>query len=407
MERHYGMDWLRIGAFAVLILYHTAMVFTPWGFHVKTAQPVDGLAVAMLITNPWRLMLLFVVSGYASRALFAKSGGVGRFMTSRASRLLIPLLFGVVVMVPPQSWVELVTQHGYTRDFGYFLLHDYFAFAAIDGVGLPTWNHLWFVGYLFTYTAALSLLLVLPRPARLQAWFDAAFGGWRALLIPAVYLVLSQVVFFHRWSDSQDLIHDGVAHLAYFPAFLFGFGLARSKPVMAGLVRWWKPAAALAVASYAVGAGVELTYPGDLYPPQWLGEIMLVAHQLQSWSAVAALIGLAERYLNRDAAIRPMLTEAVFPFYLIHQTVIVLGEFALKPLGIGAAAEFAILVPATVAGCWAFYLIGREMNWLRPLIGLRRRPGGATARRHDRPLPSLVDSRARRRRRDRPQPDLA
>jgi glucan biosynthesis protein C len=407
MERHYGMDWLRIGAFAILILYHTAMVFTPWGFHVKTAQPIDGLSVAMLITNPWRLMLLFVVSGYASRALFAKSGGIGRFMASRASRLLIPLLFGVAVMVPPQSWVEVVTQHGYTQGFGYFLLHDYFAFAAIDGVGLPTWNHLWFVGYLFTYTAALSLLLLVPRPAKLQIWFDRVFGGWRALVIPAVYLILSQVVIFHRWSDSQDLIHDGVAHLAYFPAFLFGFGLARSKPVMAAFVRWWKPAAALAVASYAFGACIELTYPGSQVPPQWLGEQMLVAHQIQSWTAVAALIGLAERYLNRDAAIRPMLTEAVFPFYLIHQTVIVLGEYALKPLGLGAAVEFAILVPTTVVGCWAFYLIGREVNWLRPLIGLRRRTAGSTDRRDDTLHPSLVAGDSWRRRRDRPQPDAA
>ena len=194
MERHYGMDWLRIGAFAVLILYHTAMVFTPWGFHVKTAQPIDGLAVAMLISNPWRLMLLFVVSGYASRALLARSNGVGRFMASRASRLLIPLVFGIAVMVPPQSWGEVVTQHGYTQGFGYFLLHDYFAFAAIDGVGLPAWNHLWFVGYLLAYTAVLSLLLLTPRPATLQTWFDKAFGGWRALVIPTVYLVLSQVV---------------------------------------------------------------------------------------------------------------------------------------------------------------------------------------------------------------------
>ena len=105
---------------------------------------------------------------------------------------------------------------------------------------------------------------------------------------------------------------------------------------MAAFVRWWKPAAVLAVASYAFGAGIELAYPGGPVPPQWLGDQMLVAHQLQCWAAVAALIGLAERYLNRDAAIRPMLTEAVFPFYLIHQTVIVLGEFALKPLGLGA-----------------------------------------------------------------------
>src|SRR3569623_750874 len=140
MERHYGMDWLRIGAFGLLILYHIGMVFVPWGLQVKTAHPMAWLDYPMLLTNPWRLTLLFVVSGYASRALFAKSSGVRGFFTSRTVRLLIPLASGVVVMVPPQTWVELVTQHGYGQDFGSFLLFDYFRFTTIDGVGVPTWN---------------------------------------------------------------------------------------------------------------------------------------------------------------------------------------------------------------------------------------------------------------------------
>ena len=91
MERHYGMDWLRIGAFALLILYHIGMVFVPWGFHVKTAQPAVWVEIPMLFTNPWRLTLLFVVSGFASRALVAKSPGPARFLGSRSARLLIPL----------------------------------------------------------------------------------------------------------------------------------------------------------------------------------------------------------------------------------------------------------------------------------------------------------------------------
>lgn len=390
MARHYGMDWLRIGAFMLLILYHCAMVFTTWGFHVKTVQPVQWLSVVMLITNPWRLTLLFVVSGFASRALFIKSGGLPRFLTNRTSRLLVPLLFGVVVMVPPQSWVELTTQHGYARDFGHFLTRDAFGFRRIDGVFVPGWNHLWFVGYLWTYTMALGLLLLIPRPQALQRWFDAAFGGWRALVLPIVYLVLSQVVFFHRWSDTQDLINDGVAHLAFFPAFLFGFALGGSDRVLAGFARWWPPALAIGVACYAFGAWVELSYVGNRMPPQRLGDWMLVAHQVQCWATVAALIGIAERFFNRDRKWRPMLTEAVFPFYLIHQTAIVLVEYWIRPLRLGVAVEFGILVAATIAACWAFYLIGRELNWLRPLIGLKRhgngfRPRGA-GRRHLHPL---------------------
>ena len=87
MDRHYGMDWLRIGAFGLLILYHIGMVFVPWGFQVKTAHPIAWVEIPMFLTNPWRLTLLFVVSGYASRALLAKAGGAGAFMGSRSARL--------------------------------------------------------------------------------------------------------------------------------------------------------------------------------------------------------------------------------------------------------------------------------------------------------------------------------
>ena len=86
MERHYGMDWLRIGAFALLILYHVGMVFVPWGFHVKTAHPMEWVAIPMLATNAWRLMLLFVVSGYASRALVRQVRRAGRLPRATATR---------------------------------------------------------------------------------------------------------------------------------------------------------------------------------------------------------------------------------------------------------------------------------------------------------------------------------
>ena len=370
MERHYGMDWLRIGAFALLILYHVGMVFVPWPFQVKTAAPADWVAVPMLLTNAWRLMLLFVVSGFASRALYAKSAGLRAFLRNRNARLLLPLAFGMAVIVPPQSWVELVTQHGYAEGFARFYTRDYFRFGALDGIVLPTWNHLWFVVYLWAYTQALALLLV--RPVGAQAWFDRAFAGARALWVPILYLLVFQVLLFRRGVETHDLFGDGIAHLAYFPAFLFGFGLAGSRAAMTGFARWWKPAAVLALAGYAVVGSVEALWPGRAVAPYAVGIAFRIARELQTWTSIAALIGIAETYLNRDHPWRATLTEAVFPFYIIHQTVIVLTEYALRPYALPAPAEFAILVAATVAGCWLFYLAGREIAWLRPLIGLRR-----------------------------------
>ena len=146
MERHHGMDWLRIGAFALLILYHIGMVFVPWDFHVKTAHPLPWVAIPMMAANSWRLMLLFVISGYASRALLSKGAPLGSFMATRSTRLLIPLLFGVIAVVPVQPWIELAVKYRYSHDFGWFWLHDYFRFHRLHRIALPTWQHLWFVG---------------------------------------------------------------------------------------------------------------------------------------------------------------------------------------------------------------------------------------------------------------------
>ena len=373
MARHYGLDWLRIGAFALLIFYHIGMVFVPWGFHAQTAHPIDWVAIPMMAINPWRLALLFVVSGYASRALIDKGVGLGAFARSRSARLLVPLLFGVIVIVPLQPWIELTTQRGYTGSFWTFLAHDYFAFAKVSGIGLPATQHLWFVLYLWCYTMLLALIAALLGGRSLQRGFDALFGGIRLWILPVLWLVLVSAWLFPGARETHAWWGDWVAHATYLPAFLFGFGFAGSRAGFAATARWWRWAAAVAVLAYAVVVAIEYAWPVDVMPPFPYGHIFAAGRAVQGWSAVVALIGFADLHWNHDHPWRATLTEAVFPFYIIHQTVIVGVEGALLPYGLHPAAEFAALVLCTVIGCWAFYLIGRDLRWLRPLIGLRRR----------------------------------
>lgn len=373
MQRHYGLDWLRIGAFAILILYHVGMVFVPWEFHVKLPG-AWWVAVPMMASNPWRLSLLFVVSGYASRALYLRNRVPWRFARQRSLRLLVPLFFGIVVIVPVQPWVELSSKYGYTEGFWHFLTHDYFRFGAFGPIVLPAWNHLWFVAYLWIYTLLLALgAAVLPAAARraLQRAFVAVMRGPALLLVPIAWMVLVNFVLFPGGRETHALIDDWVAHASYFPAFLFGFGLACAPVTLAAFVTRWRESAAIAVAAYALVAGIEIRWPGNTMPAPW-GTIFSVARAVEGWAAVAALIGFADRFCNRDHRWRPMLTEAVFPFYLIHQSVIVLVGYWLRPAGLPIWLDAVVLVATTVAGCWAFYLIGRTIAPLRPLIGLRR-----------------------------------
>src|SRR3546814_17330307 len=66
-----------------------------------------------------------------------------------------------------------------------------------------------------------------------------------------------------------------------------------------------------------------------------------------------------------------MLAEAVFPFYIIHQTIIVVVGWYLLQAGVAALPAFLILLVATALGCWLFYAIERRIGWLWPLIGLQ------------------------------------
>ncbi|MGH8050651.1 MAG: acyltransferase family protein, partial [Arenimonas sp.] len=107
LDRRYDLDWLRILAFGLLIFYHIGMLYVAnWGFHYKSqylSQPLEGL---MLLVNPWRMSLLWIISGISIRFVLQKVSAY-RFVTTRSLRLLLPLLFGILVVVPPQLFVEM------------------------------------------------------------------------------------------------------------------------------------------------------------------------------------------------------------------------------------------------------------------------------------------------------------
>jgi uncharacterized membrane protein YcfT len=98
-ERRIDLDWVRIAAFGLLIFYHVGMLYVSWGFHIKSAHRITALEPLMLVLNPWRLALLFLVSGVATRFMLGKYA----LVRSRSARLMIPLVFGMLVIVPPQA----------------------------------------------------------------------------------------------------------------------------------------------------------------------------------------------------------------------------------------------------------------------------------------------------------------
>jgi hypothetical protein len=89
-----------------------------------------------------------------------------------------------------------------------------------------------------------------------------------------------------------------------------------------------------------------------------------------AWCAICAAIGFAHRHLQRDNAARRYLTEAVFPVYIAHQTLIVVLAHSLKPLKLAPGLEAVLLIVMTTCLSFALFELVRRVPLLRPLFGL-------------------------------------
>jgi hypothetical protein len=391
-DRRHDLDWIRVGAFLLLILYHVGMFYVPWDWHVKSSHEVEALEPIMQLTNPWRLTLLFLVSGAATRFLADSLGrdghvGAGRLAGSRVVRLLPPLLFAMFVIVPPQSYYEIVEAVGglapqadayhnaYTADFWIR-----YATASGDWCGpegclvTPTWNHMWFVAYLLVYSLILAGLLALTS-GHLRAvggLLERGLRGWGLLVWPMIFLALIRWSLAYRFEITHDLVNDWYNHALSFSAFLFGFLTARSEALREGFIRLRWPALILALAAWAAWAGYAWEYRAeDAMPADALRRAMRVVYAADQWAFIAAILGFGARHLNHSGPLLRYLTVGIFPFYIVHQTVIVVVGHHLAQLHLPLAAEAGVLLAATCAGCFLGYELARRLGWLGLLLGVR------------------------------------
>ena len=383
-ERRHDLDWIRVGAFFLLILYHVGMFYVPWDWHVKSPHPVPALEPIMQLTNPWRLTLLFLISGAATRFM-ADKASVGTLTSARIARLLPPLVFAMLVIVPPQSFYEIVEAAAASPSAG-VVLEPYGAFWMkyvtasghwCDAEGClitPTWNHMWFVAYLLVYSLVLAVLLLGVRRLgdRLQAGLEWTLRGPLLIIGPVIYLAMARFVLATRFEETHALVDDWYVHAVSFAAFLTGFGLARSEVLRNRLIQARWPALALAVLAWAAWATYAWIYRGDdADPALMLRRVMRVVYALDQWCAIVAILGFGARHLNRGGPTLRYLTLAVFPFYIVHQTLIVVGAHHLARLGLPQGVEAAILIAGTFAGCFLTYEIVRRLPGIRLLFGLK------------------------------------
>ncbi len=391
---HY-VDWLRIGAFAVLIVYHSSVAFFP-GMDWLISSPQRSAVLETVMDHPraWRLALLFFVSGMGIHFAL-RSQSVAGFLAGRMNRLLPPLLFAMAVIVVPQVWYERMWAEGYDGSLGQFWLTRYFTEGKYPDGNL-TWAHMWFIGYLLAMTVIcvpLFRALETPWAKPVRDWFVRAAGSWQVylfFLLPLALNLALSPLFPHQ---TNALYNDGAWFAVWASWFGLGYLFARHHAAIVGAV----------IARRRTSLVLALLTTGLLYEAAWaphghagiggwndMTPLYKAGVMALAWTMILTLAGYGAYHLNRDSRALRWLSARIFPLYIVHQTVIVAALFHLLPLDLALPVTWLAVMAVTLVVSLALAAAAAHLPWpLRALMGL-----ADDGRRVRKPATGLPGSRA-------------
>jgi hypothetical protein len=268
------------------------------------------------------------------------------YCRDRTLRLVLPFVLGTLILVPPQLYVERIAQGRY--DGGYLRFYPQF-FDCCYPEGNLAAGHLWFVAYLWVYAmAAIPLFRFLGssvgRPV-VNALF-ASFNVRGGIFWPVVPFAASQIALRAHYPQSLTLVADWANHAMLFPVYVAGF-LLTLDPRMAAIVdRAWRWAVAPAVlASAWLAVYVANSQVPGILPLGGTRDYFVFwsLFGVAGWCWILVLFGFTRRYLRQSPPAVQYLSKAVYPIYMLHQTVIVVVAFIVVQWPLPIAYKFAAL----------------------------------------------------------------
>lgn len=347
-ERRYDIDWLRVIAIGLLLIYHIAIIFQPWAMFIgfiRSDESLEDLWKPMTMLNVWRIPLLFYVSGMGLYFAMRKRNWK-QLLLERTKRILLPFVFGVMTITTLHMFIF---QKYYVMPLGYF----------------PHAGHLWFLGNIFAY-----VLLLLPlffylkkhENGRFKKGLSAFMGNPAGPLLISLFFVVEAVVvkpqLFALYAETWHGFFLGL--LAFFFGFLFVYS---GKTFWQTVLKWRWLYFGLATVLFGMRYFIFATEaPG-----------YLTAIETNCW--IFGVFGFGYKYLNRPSKILSYLSQAAYPVYIIHMFVLYVGAMLILPLEIPTVLKFTAITAFTGIFCYLLYeFILRRILFLRPLFGLKWTP---------------------------------
>lgn len=372
--RRYELDWLRVLAILAIFFFHSARFFDPNDWHVKNPTVYPGMQLPAIVIVSWIMPLIFVISGASTYYALGKRSGKA-FLHDRTLRLLAPLLVGVFSHAVWQVYLERRTHDQFDGSFIAFIPHYFEGTYGLGGNFAWTGMHLWYLFLLFLFSLILLPLFLWLRQGsgqRLLERFGRALsfpGGFYLLALPV--MALAATLNPEQLLGARNFANWGIA--PYMLIFLNGFLIVSNERLYDSVrrLRWLSAGLVVGVTGSMIAAYLE--YGAPVYGTTLYGA-MFAGYALMSWVWITMFLGFAAQHLRFANPFLTYANEAVLPFYILHQTVLLtIGYWLIgRSWPLPDFVTWLLITSLSLAVCLAAYeFLIRRHNVLRVLFGMK------------------------------------
>ena len=372
--RLYYLDWLRVIAIFGVFLFHAVHPFDLNDWHIKNAEQSMAITVVLGLLFPWGMPFFFLIAGTGSWFALRRRTA-GQYIGERFRRLMIPFITGVILLWPFMLYVQwrfMAVTGQWNPTFMEWVLYHRTGFT-------PRWfgeigNHLWFLGFLFSFSLlGLPIFLWLKRTAgqalvACLARICEYRGGILLLAVPIVVVRLALQPFFareHDWADFFTLM----------TFFVLGFVLYAHEGFVRAIRRDWPILLGAAIATSAAWAYLALTTENlEIEAPMRSVRYALIwiAIALNGWFWSTFVLSVGMRRLDFTNSTLQYWQTAILPFFVLHQPVIMAIAFFVVQWHASIAVKLvSVVVSSFIVTLGLYELVVRRVGFLRTLFGMK------------------------------------
>ena len=369
-QRRTDLDWLRVILIGFVFIFHSGRFFDTGGWHVKNAETFFSVQVWTTFLANWMMPAIFMVSG--ASLFFAMSGSNGKFVKDKVLRLLVPLVVGAFTHVAVQVYLERVSHHQFTGTFFEFLPRYFNGLYTSGGNFAWMGLHLWYLLILFVFSIALLPLFrwLTGRGARALSKFGVVLSLPLVIYALAIPIALLLVNLNPRslFLGSRDW--GGWPLPVYLFFFVYGFVVMSHAGLQRRIMQQRWLSLALGLATFAILAVIWGAQGDAPYGTPRYAQIFTV-FAIGGWCWVLAIFGFGMKHLTFNKSYLQPLNEAVLPFYVLHQSILIYVGYVVVQWDIPALAKWLIIAPLSFAIIIGLIAIIRRVNVLRFLFGMK------------------------------------